>query len=125
MFNVVNTLPPSFLIGSSSFLQVARTTVKFWISSKFGQIQPCTAEIAALDRLKKYITYLRRIQNIFMTCWLSVERSLPFGLLVFRSTLFYFFSILFYSIPVHSISFCSIKILFCSIACILFSILFI
>ena len=53
MYNVVNTLAPSFLIGSSSFLQVTRTTVKNWISSKFGQIQPCTAELAALDHLKK------------------------------------------------------------------------
>ena len=36
IYNAVNTLAPSFLIGSSSFLQVTRTTVKFWISSKFG-----------------------------------------------------------------------------------------
>ena len=28
------------------------------------------------------VTYLRTIQNILMTCWLSGERSLPFGLLV-------------------------------------------
>ena len=28
MYNVVNTLAPSFLIGSSSFLQVTRTTIK-------------------------------------------------------------------------------------------------
>ena len=27
-------------------------------------------------------TYLRTIQCILMTCWLSVERSMPFGLLV-------------------------------------------
>ena len=30
MYNVVNTLAPSFLIGSSSFLQVRRTTIKIW-----------------------------------------------------------------------------------------------
>ena len=36
IYNVVNTLAPSFLIGSISFLQVTRTTVKSWISSKFG-----------------------------------------------------------------------------------------
>ena len=38
MYNVVNTLAPSFLIGSFSFLQVTRTTIKSWMSSKFGQI---------------------------------------------------------------------------------------
>ena len=53
MFNVVNTLAPLFLIGSSSFLQVRRTTIKSWTSSKFGQIGPWTAELAALERLGK------------------------------------------------------------------------
>ena len=53
MYNVVNTLAPSFLIGSSSFLQVTRTTIKSWMSSKFGQIGPRTAELAALERLEK------------------------------------------------------------------------
>ena len=78
-------LAPSFLIGSSSFLQVTRKTVKSWNSSIFSQIQPCTAELTALDRLKKSFTYLRSIQNILMmTCWLPGERSLPFGLLVIK-----------------------------------------
>ena len=53
MYNVVNTLAPSFLIGSSSFLQVTRTTIKAWMSSKFDQILPWTAELAALERLEK------------------------------------------------------------------------
>ena len=53
MFNVVNTLAPLFLIGSSSFLQVRRATIKSWTSSKFDQIGPWTAELAALERLKK------------------------------------------------------------------------
>ena len=35
MYNVVNTLAPLFLIGSSSFLQVRRTTIKSRTSSKF------------------------------------------------------------------------------------------
>ena len=74
MYNVLNTLVPLFLIGSSSFLQVARTTIKFRMS--------LTVELAALDQLKKSFTYLRTIQNILMTCWLSGEQSLPFALLV-------------------------------------------
>ena len=54
--NPVSTLAPSFLIGSSSFLQVTRTTIKAWMSSNFGRIPPLTSELAALERLKK-ITY--------------------------------------------------------------------
>ena len=53
MNNVVTTLAPSFLIGSSSFLQVSRTTIKSWMGSKFGQIRPWTVELAALEHLEK------------------------------------------------------------------------
>ena len=82
IYIVVNTLAPSCLIGSSLFLQITRTTIRSRMSSKFGQIRLWTAELAALECLNKSFTYLRSIQNIFMTCWLSCERSLPFGLLV-------------------------------------------
>ena len=51
--NVVSTLTPSFLIGSSSYLQVTRTFITSRTSLKFGQIGPRTAELAALDRMKK------------------------------------------------------------------------
>ena len=53
MYNVVNTLAPLFLIRSSSFLQVRRTTIKSWTSSKFDQIGWWTAELAALEHLEK------------------------------------------------------------------------
>ena len=53
MYNVVYTLAPSFLIGSSSFLQVTRTIINSWTSSKFDQIRPWTAELDALERLEK------------------------------------------------------------------------
>ena len=52
-YNLVSTLAPSFLIGSSSFMQVRRTTIS-QISSKFGTIRPHTTELAALERLKKF-----------------------------------------------------------------------
>ena len=42
----------SFLIGSSSFLQVWRTTIISLKSSKYGRIRPGTAELAALEHLK-------------------------------------------------------------------------
>ena len=48
----MNTRAPSFLIGSSSYLQVTRTFITSRMSSKFGQIGPRTAELAALERLK-------------------------------------------------------------------------
>ena len=51
--NVVNTLAPSFLVGSSSYLQVTRTSITSRTSSKFGQIGPRTAKLAALERLEK------------------------------------------------------------------------
>ena len=48
----MNTLAPTFLIGSSSFLQVMRTVIRSRMSSKFGKIRPWTAELAAFERLK-------------------------------------------------------------------------
>ena len=48
-----NRLLHSFLIGSSSFLQVTRTDIRSQMSSKFGKIQIRTAEVAALERLEK------------------------------------------------------------------------
>ena len=53
LYNVVSTLAPSFLIRSSSYLQVTRTSLTSRTSSKFGQIGPRTAELAALERLEK------------------------------------------------------------------------
>ena len=54
MYNVVNTLSPLLLIGSSSYWKVKRTSITFRTSSKFGQIGPRTAELAALERLEKF-----------------------------------------------------------------------
>ena len=49
----MNTLAPLFLIGSSSYLQVTRTTIVSRMSSPLGQIRLRTAELAALVRLEK------------------------------------------------------------------------
>ena len=49
----MSTLASSFLIGSSSYLQVMRTSIISRTSSKFGQIGPRTAELAALEGLEK------------------------------------------------------------------------
>ena len=50
--NLVSTLEPPFLVGSFSFLQVTRTTIKAWMSLNFGGIPPLTLELAALEHLK-------------------------------------------------------------------------
>ena len=49
----MSTLALSFFIGSSSYLQVTRTSITSRTSLKFGQIGPRTAELAALERLEK------------------------------------------------------------------------
>ena len=49
----MTTLAPAFLIGSSLFLQVIRTAIKFQMILKFGRIGPRTYELAALERLEK------------------------------------------------------------------------
>ena len=51
--NLVTTLTPSFLIGSSLLLQVTRTTIKSWMGSKLGSIRRRTYELAALERFEK------------------------------------------------------------------------
>ena len=49
----MTTLAPSFLICSSLFLQVTRTTIKSRMGLKFRKIRPGTYELAALERLEK------------------------------------------------------------------------
>ena len=73
MYNVVNTLAPLFLIGSSSFLQVTMTIIKFRMSSKFDQIRPeWTAELAALELLEKspYTYHWRNLVNTLESSFL-------------------------------------------------------
>ena len=49
----MTTLALSFLICSSLFLQVTRTTIISRMVSKLGKIGPGTYELAALERLVK------------------------------------------------------------------------
>ena len=58
MYNLVNTLAPSFLIESSLFLQVRRTTIISRTTLNFSQIRPRTAELAALERLENPFRHL-------------------------------------------------------------------
>ena len=54
----LNTLAPSFLIGSSLFLHVTRTFIKAWMSSNLGRMTPLTLELVALEGLKKRLIIL-------------------------------------------------------------------
>ena len=45
-------LMPSFCNGSSSFLQVTRSTIKAWMGLNFGKIPLLTSELAAFERVK-------------------------------------------------------------------------
>ena len=49
IYNVVNTLTPTFSIGSSLFLQITRITIKSRTSIIFNQIRPWTVELAAFE----------------------------------------------------------------------------
>ena len=46
------TLVLSFSNGSSSFLQVTRSTIKAWMGLNFGKIPSLTSELAALEHLQ-------------------------------------------------------------------------
>ena len=83
-------------------LQIRRKCIISWMYSNFGQLGQHIRESAALEHQKNppwvnimgengvyslfsllcNLTYKRTIQHILMTCWLSGERLLPFGLLV-------------------------------------------
>ena len=73
----MSTLAPSFLIGSSSYLQVTRTSIRSRTSLKFGQIGPRTAELAALERLEKSpLTYNgRNLVTILAPSFLNQSSS--------------------------------------------------
>ena len=49
----MTTLVPSFLDGSSSFLQIRRPTINARLSLNLGKIPSLTSELASLERLKK------------------------------------------------------------------------
>ena len=58
LVSVVATLAPSFLFGSSLFLEVTRTSIISQLRSNFDQIRPLTAELSALECLKNQYVVL-------------------------------------------------------------------
>ena len=58
MNNVMTTLAPSFLIGSSYFLQALSKPIISPMGSEFSRIRPGAYELPALERLEKsLLTY--------------------------------------------------------------------
>ena len=81
MYNVVYILAASSTsVFDWIFFILARNKDNYKVSDEL-EIRPnLTMDCGvALDQLKKSFTYLRTIQNILMTCWLSGEHSLPFA----------------------------------------------
>ena len=84
--NFVSTLALPLFIGSSSFLQVTRTSIKAWIGSRFGKIGPGSAGLATLEGLKKSPwTYSGR--NVVSTLVLSFWNGSSSFLQVTRTTI--------------------------------------
>ena len=71
MNNVVTTLAPSFMIGSSSFLQATSKPIISLMGSKFSRIRPGIYELPGLECLEKSLsTYNGR--NVVTTLVLSI-----------------------------------------------------
>ena len=86
MNNVVTTLAPSFLIGSSSFLQATRKPIISRMGLKFCRIGPGTYELHALERLEKPLqTYNGR--NVATTLVLSILNGSSLFLQTRRKTI--------------------------------------
>ena len=78
MGEILLALVPSFLIRSSSFLQVTRTAIKAWMSLNLGGISPLTVELAAVERLKKTYKLVSTIAPSFLfgsSSFLQVTRE--------------------------------------------------
>ena len=98
MNNVVTTLAPSFLIGSSSFLQATSFPIISPMGSKFSRILSGTYELAALERLEKSPkTYYGR--NVVTTPVLSILYGSSSLLQTIRTTIKAWMSSNFIKIP--------------------------
>ena len=100
MNNVVTTLAPSFLIGSSSFLQATSKLITSRMDLKFSRIRPGTYELPALERLEKSPwTYYGR--NFVTSLVLSILNGCSSFLHTIRTTIKAWMSLNFFKIPSH------------------------
>ena len=61
----MNTLAPSFLNRSSSFLQVTRTCMKAWMSSNFGKF--ATELLPLIDMRIEFLLYILKMNRPIKT----------------------------------------------------------
>ena len=100
MNNVVTTLAPSFLIGSSSFLQATSKPIISRMGSKFSRIRPGAYELPAFKCLEKsLLTYNGR--NNATTLVLSILNGSSSFLHTIRTTIKAWMSLNFVKIPSH------------------------
>ena len=86
MNDVVTTLAPSFLIGSSSFLQATSKPIISRMGLKFSRIRLVTYELPALERFEKSPwTYNGR--NVMTTLVLSILNGSSSFLHTIRTTI--------------------------------------
>ena len=71
-------LASSYLIESSSFLQVMRTCINAYMSSNFCQIAPWTTGSSAIERLKNQHITLSVEETARSTAWLTFRRLQQF-----------------------------------------------
>ena len=98
MNNVVTTLAPSFLIGSSSFLQATSKPIISRMGSKFRRIRRGTYELPALESLEKS-PYTYNGRNVVTTLVLSILNGSSSFLLTIRTTIKAWMSLNFVKIP--------------------------
>ena len=82
----MTTLAPSFLIGSSLFLQVTMTPIKSRMGLKLGSIRRGTYELAALEGLEKS-SYTYNGRNVVTTHVPSFSNGSSSFLQVIRSAI--------------------------------------
>ena len=99
MNNVVTTLAPSFLIGSSSFLQATSKPISR-MGSKFSRIRPGTYELPAFESLEKIPINLYG-RNVVTTLVLSILNGSSSFLHTIRTTIKAWLSLNFVKIPSH------------------------
>ena len=98
MNNVVTTLAPSFLIGSSSFLRATSKLIISRLGSKFTRIQTGTYELTALERLEQS-PYTYNGRNVVTTLVLLILNGLFSFLHTIRTTIKAWMSLNFSKIP--------------------------
>ena len=82
----MNTLAPSFLIGSSSFLQVSRTCMKAWMSSNFCKF--ATELLPLIDVRNKFLLNILKLNRPIKTKF-SIHNIIDKIYVVFCKSLFF------------------------------------